>query len=169
MGFFDRFKKDKGIELTAPMKGKCVSIKEVPDPTFAEEILGKGIAVIPQDGHVYAPADGKISTVFPTGHAVGITTADGAEILIHIGLDTVELKGEPFEQKVKEGQDVKKGDLLVVGKFTFMKSRNMSWSRSRLLMQRQRLPGSKQLRRLPSDSWMTYMKKRLQKQAKNRR
>ena len=52
MGFFDRFKKDKGIELTAPMKGKCVSIKEVPDPTFAEEILGKGIAVIPQDGHV---------------------------------------------------------------------------------------------------------------------
>ena len=104
MGFFDRFKKDKGIELTAPMKGKCVSIKEVPDPTFAEEILG----------HVYAPADGKISTVFPTGHAVGITTADGAEILIHIGLDTVELKGEPFEQKVKEGQDVKKGDLLVV-------------------------------------------------------
>ena len=96
MGFFDRFKKDKGIELTAPMKGKCVSIKEVPDPTFAEEILGKGIAVIPQDGHVYAPADGKISTVFPTGHAVGITTADGAEILIHIGLDTVELKGEPF-------------------------------------------------------------------------
>ena len=114
MGFFDRFKKDKGIELTAPMKGKCVSIKEVPDPTFAEEILGKGIAVIPQDGHVYAPADGKISTVFPTGHAVGITTADGAEILIHIGLDTVELKGEPFEQKVKEGQDVKKGDLLVV-------------------------------------------------------
>ena len=100
MGFFDRFKKDKGIELTAPMKGKCVSIKEVPDPTFAEEILGKGIAVIPQDGHVYAPA--------------GITTADGAEILIHIGLDTVELKGEPFEQKVKEGQDVKKGDLLVV-------------------------------------------------------
>ena len=77
MGFFDRFKKDKGIELTAPMKGKCVSIKEVPDPTFAEEILGKGIAVIPQDGHVYAPADGKISTVFPTGHAVGLS-------LIHI-------------------------------------------------------------------------------------
>ena len=73
MGFFDRFKKDKGIELTAPMKGKCVSIKEVPDPTFAEEILGKGIAVIPQDGHVYAPADGKISTVFPTGHARSVS------------------------------------------------------------------------------------------------
>ena len=118
MGFFDRFKKDKGIELTAPMKGKCVSIKEVPDPTFAEEILGKGIAVIPQDGHVYAPADGKISTVFPTGHAVGITTADGAEILIHIGLDTVELKGEPFEQKVKEGQDVKRAICLSLQTWT---------------------------------------------------
>ena len=113
MGFFDRFKKDKGIELTAPMKGKCVSIKEVPDPTFAEEILGKGIAVIPQDGHVYAPADGKISTVFPTGHAVGITTADGAEILIHIGLDTVKLNGEHFTALVKTGDAVEVGTPLV--------------------------------------------------------
>lgn len=117
MGFFDKFKKssaDNGIVLAAPMKGRCVSIKEVPDPTFGEEILGKGIAVEPEDGHVYAPADGTISTVFPTGHAVGMTTADGTEILIHIGLDTVELNGGPFELKVESGQQVKKGDLLVV-------------------------------------------------------
>lgn len=115
MGLFDMFKKkEEGIVLGAPMAGKCVSIKEVPDPTFGEEILGKGIAVIPSDGHVYAPADGTISTVFPTGHAAGLTTADGAELLIHIGLDTVELKGEPFEIKVESGQSVKKGDLLIV-------------------------------------------------------
>lgn len=115
MGLFDMFKKkDTAIELGAHMKGKCVSIREVPDPTFGEEILGKGIAVIPVDGHVYAPADGTISTVFPTGHAVGITTPDGAELLIHIGLDTVELNGEPFEIKVESDQKVKKGDLLIV-------------------------------------------------------
>lgn len=115
MGLFDMFKKkDTSIELGAHMKGKCVSIREVPDPTFGEEILGKGIAVIPVDGHVYAPADGTISTVFPTGHAVGITTPDGAELLIHIGLDTVELNGEPFEIKVESDQKVKKGDLLIV-------------------------------------------------------
>ncbi len=115
MGLFDKFlKKNEGIVLGAHMKGKCVSIKEVPDPTFGEEILGKGIAVIPEDGHVYAPADGEISTVFPTGHAVGMTTPDGVELLIHIGLDTVELKGEPFTIKIENGQNVKKGDLLIV-------------------------------------------------------
>lgn len=115
MGLFDMFKKkDSSVALGAPMKGRCVSIREVPDPTFGEEILGKGIAIIPSDGHVYAPADGVISTVFPTGHAVGVTTPDGAELLIHIGLDTVELKGEPFEIKVESDQNVKKGDLLIV-------------------------------------------------------
>ena len=114
MGLFDIFKKkDDGIVLGAPMKGKCVSIREVPDPTFGEEILGKGIAIIPSDGRVYAPADGVVSTVFPTGHAVGVTTPDGAELLIHIGLDTVELKGEPFTIKVSADQNVKKGDLLI--------------------------------------------------------
>lgn len=114
MGLFDKFKKkDTAVLLGAHMKGKCVSIKEVPDPTFGEEILGKGIAIIPSDGRVYAPADGVISTVFPTGHAVGMTTPDGTELLIHIGLDTVELKGEPFEIRVQNEQNVKKGDLLI--------------------------------------------------------
>lgn len=115
MGLFDMFKKkDTGVMLGAHMKGKCVPISEVPDPTFGEEILGKGIAVIPSEGKVYAPADGTISTVFPTGHALGMTTPDGAELLIHIGLDTVELKGEPFSIQVTDGQNVRKGDLLIV-------------------------------------------------------
>ena len=72
MGLFDAFKK-KGMEIRSPLKGKCVSIKEVSDPTFSEEILGKGVAVIPEDGKVCAPADGVITTMFPTGHAVGRT------------------------------------------------------------------------------------------------
>ena len=113
MGLFDLFKKkDNGVALGAPMKGKCVSIREVPDPTFGEEILGKGIAIIPSDGRVYAPADGVISTVFPTGHAVGMTAA-GAELLIHIGLETVELNGARVTIKVSADQTVKKGDLLI--------------------------------------------------------
>ncbi len=113
MGFLDGIFKKKGIVLGAYMEGRCVEIKEVNDPTFSGEILGKGAAIIPSDGKVYAPADGEISTVFPTGHAVGMMTEDGAEILIHVGLDTVELKGEHFTSHVEAGRKVKKGDLLL--------------------------------------------------------
>lgn len=95
------------------MKGTCVGINEVSDPTFGEEILGKGIAIRPESGEVYAPADGVISMTFPTGHAVSMTMAEGPEILIHVGLDTVALNGEPFEVVVKADQEVKKGDLLI--------------------------------------------------------
>lgn len=112
MGLLDVFKK-KGLEVVSPMKGKCVSIKEVSDPTFSEEILGKGVAVIPEDGKVCAPADGTVTTMFPTGHAVGMTTDDGLELLVHVGLDTVALKGEGFHIVAKEDQKVKKGDLLI--------------------------------------------------------
>lgn len=112
MGLFDAFKK-KGIVIAAPMSGKCVRIQEVSDPTFGEEILGKGVAIIPTDGKVYSPADGTITTIFPTGHAVGMTTEDGAELLIHVGLDTVALKGDGFRIIGKEEEKVKKGDLLI--------------------------------------------------------
>ena len=78
-----------GIEIAAPVSGKLVAISEVNDPTFGDEILGKGVAVIPSDNRICAPADGTVSTVFPTGHAAAITADSGAEILIHIGLDTV--------------------------------------------------------------------------------
>ncbi len=105
--------KKKGISLAAPVKGECIPISEVADPTFAEEILGKGIAIKPSEGKIYAPADGVVSTVFPTGHAVGVTTPDGVEILIHVGLDTVQLKGQFFQTKVEENQKVSRGDLLL--------------------------------------------------------
>lgn len=113
MGLFDFMKGKKGMSLGVPIKGECIPISEVADPTFAEEILGKGIAIKPVDGKVFAPADGTISTLFPTGHAVGLTTPDGVEILVHVGLDTVQLKGEHFKVTVEADQKVKKGDLLL--------------------------------------------------------
>lgn len=106
-------KKENKIQLGAPAKGVAVPIQEVSDPTFGEEILGKGVAVKPEEGKVYAPADGEITLLFDTLHAVSITTEEGAEVLIHIGLDTVALKGEHFEAHVKTGDKVKKGDLLI--------------------------------------------------------
>lgn len=106
-------KKEKKHVIGSPAKGKAVSLKEVNDPTFAEEMLGKGAAVIPEDGKFYAPADGEIGMVFDTLHAVSMTTDFGAEILIHIGLDTVKMKGEGFTGHVKAGDHVKKGDLLL--------------------------------------------------------
>lgn len=105
--------KKKGNIIGSPCKGRLVAITEVPDPTFAEKLLGDGFAVIPSQGEIYAPADGQVSMVFDTLHAITMTTSQGTELLIHIGLDTVTLKGEPFKAYVAAGDSVKKGDLLV--------------------------------------------------------
>lgn len=101
------------IVIGAPVAGKLVSIKEVSDPTFGDEILGKGAAIIPSDGRVYAPVDGKVATVFPTGHAIALVGSDGEEILIHVGLDTVKLNGKYFTIHVEGEQQIKKGELLL--------------------------------------------------------
>lgn len=111
--FQNLFTKDSSIKISAPVSGKLVSIKEVNDPTFSEEILGKGVAIIPSGDQICAPADGTVSTVFPTGHAAAVTTAEGVEILIHVGLDTVKLDGKHFTIHASEGQKVSKGDLLL--------------------------------------------------------
>jgi PTS system beta-glucosides-specific IIC component len=104
----------KGREtLKSPLTGKIVPMTEVPDEVFASGALGKGIAIEPTIGELRAPANGVITTIFPTGHAVGLTTDSGAEILMHIGMDTVELNGEGFEKFVKQDDVVKAGDLLV--------------------------------------------------------
>ncbi len=105
--------KNKENVIYSPCNGKVVPLAEVPDPTFAEKLLGDGFAVIPTEGKVYAPADGEVTMVFDTLHAVTITTAQGTELLIHIGLDTVTLKGAPFTAHVAAGDQVKKGDLLM--------------------------------------------------------
>ena len=106
-------KKDKGIEIGAPVNGKAVPFSQVSDPTFGEEILGKGVAIQPADGKIYAPADGTIEMLFDTKHAVSMTTTEGVELLVHIGLDTVALKGEHFTAHKGNGDAVKKGDLLI--------------------------------------------------------
>ena len=101
--------KRKGNCIGSPCKGKAVALTEVPDPTFSEKILGDGFAVIPSEGKIYAPADGEVTVVFDTLHAITMTTDQGAELLIHIGLDTVTLKGAPFTAHVAAGDHVKKG------------------------------------------------------------
>ncbi|KMY50482.1 PTS sugar transporter subunit IIA [Peribacillus loiseleuriae] len=103
----------KDIVLFAPMNGKVVALEDVPDPVFAEKMMGDGLAIDPEESTVYSPVDGEIVQVFPTKHAVGIKTANGAEILIHIGLETVGLNGEGFEAFVSAGDTVKTGDKLI--------------------------------------------------------
>ena len=109
------------------MAGKVLSLEMVKDPVFSKKIMGDGFAIEPTNGEVVAPCDGEIVTVFPTGHASGLRDKNGREILIHLGIDTVELKGKGFKPFVTEGQKVKAGDRLAemdlelvkeAGKFT---------------------------------------------------
>lgn len=103
----------KAGTVESPVKGNVMALENVKDEVFSTGAMGKGIAVEPVEGKVYAPADGEITTFFPTGHAIGILTDTGAEILIHVGMDTVEMKGRGFTPKAKQGDRVKKGDLLL--------------------------------------------------------
>ncbi len=98
--------------LASPIEGDVITLAEVKDEAFSSGALGKGAAVIPIEGKLYAPASGTITTIFPTGHAVGITTDDGGEVLIHVGMDTVQLNGKHFTTHVKQGDRVEKGQLL---------------------------------------------------------
>ena len=99
--------------ITAYAEGELISIKDVKDPTFAEEILGRGDAIKPSKGELYAPVDGTVAMLFDTLHAIALTTEMGQEILLHIGIDTVELKGKYFSANVKVGQKVKAGVLMI--------------------------------------------------------
>lgn len=105
--------KEEKKTVLAPAAGKAVSLKEVSDPTFSQEILGKGVAIIPSEGKIVAPADGTISVFFETKHAVSISAENGAEIIVHVGLDTVNLKGEHFTAHKQQGDKVKAGELLL--------------------------------------------------------
>ncbi|MDR4936600.1 PTS glucose transporter subunit IIA [Rossellomorea marisflavi] len=103
----------KTISVVAPLSGTIKSLEEVPDPVFSQKMMGDGIAILPDNGKVVSPVDGEIMQLFPTKHAVGIKAANGAELLIHIGLETVSMKGEGFEAHVSEGSKVQAGDPLI--------------------------------------------------------
>ncbi len=97
----------------APVKGNVIDLSSVEDEVFASKVLGEGIAIVPEEGVVYAPADGEVTALFPTNHAIGITTKANAELLIHIGIDTVQMDGKGFRSFVKQGDQVKQGQKLI--------------------------------------------------------
>ena len=101
------------VEIKMPLTGRLMPITEVPDPVFAEKMMGDGFAIEPTDGKVYSPVSGKVTNVFPTKHAATFETETGHEVLIHFGLDTVKLGGEGFESHIEQGQEVKAGDLIL--------------------------------------------------------
>lgn len=124
MGLFDRFKKKAAAPaapatpdavsaaeapdtLCAPVTGRVIKMSDVPDPVFSGEVLGKGCAIWPDEEVVYAPISGTVSVTM--GHAVGITSADGVEVLVHVGVDTVDMEGKGFTGYVKQGDAVKAG------------------------------------------------------------
>ena len=123
MGFFDFLKKASApatpaeptfpLTLAADAKGTVVAMENIPDEVFAQGILGKCCGIEPTEGKVFAPVDGEITQAPDSGHALGIMGVSGVEVLIHVGVDTVEMKGDGFSPKVKEGDKVKKGDLLL--------------------------------------------------------
>lgn len=110
---FNFFKKKYRLELKAPVAGTAIELSQIPDEVFAQKMVGDGIAVQPDADILYAPVAGEITQIFPTKHALGITTNEGLELLIHIGIDTVELKGEGFEMEVALNQKVQLGQRLM--------------------------------------------------------
>ena len=103
----------KTTTITSPLTGNVLALSEIDDAAFSSGLLGKGIAIEPTEGKVIAPANGVLTTVFPTNHAIGITTDEGIEVLIHVGMDTVQLDGEHFISKVKQGERIEEGQLLL--------------------------------------------------------
>lgn len=110
---FKLFSKSKTDSFVAPVDGTLLPLEEVQDPVFSEKIMGDGYAVAPSVNMISAPVDGTIQSIFPTNHALTLLTANGLEVILHIGLDTVELNGAPFTRQVHEGQTVTAGTPLI--------------------------------------------------------
>ena len=103
----------KDIRITSPLDGKLVPLNSINDPVFASGAMGRGVAVQNPKGQVLAPFDGEITVFFPTGHAIGLKSDDGIELLIHVGMDTVKMNGEGFSPKKEAGDKIKRGDILL--------------------------------------------------------
>lgn len=113
MGIFDSFKKKKQVyTILSPVKGELIDVTALKDPVFSECMMGKSIAVNPLDNKVVSPIEGSIELVFETGHAIGFKSKEGVELLLHLGIDTVQLAGKYFNVSVKQGDTVKQGDLI---------------------------------------------------------
>jgi len=122
-GLFKKKTVESDPFILQPLEGQLVPIETVPDPVFSQKMMGDGFAVQPNNGTVVSPVDGKVVSVFPTKHAVSLIDHNGKEILIHVGIDTVSLKGEGFTSFVKDGQTVKKGQKLLEVDFEFIKEK----------------------------------------------
>jgi PTS system trehalose-specific IIC component len=107
------FFKKKNPKIFSPIAGRLTPLSEVNDPVFSEGMMGPGFAIEPEAGELYSPIEGVVTSIFPTKHAIGLKRKDGKELLIHIGIDTVQLDGKYFTSHVKQGDSVKKGQLLM--------------------------------------------------------
>lgn len=112
----------KSSTVVSPLAGNVIPLTSVDDAAFASEAMGKGIAIEPTEGKLYSPVSGVVSTIFRTGHCIAVVSDEGVEVLIHIGIETVKLKGKYFDVKVQEGATVKQGDLLI--EFDFEQIKN---------------------------------------------
>lgn len=112
-------------ELYSPVNGRTTNLENVNDEMFSAKMLGDGIAVIPQENELMSPVDGTVTMVYETQHAIGISTKNNTEILLHIGIDTVDLKGLPFQTKVKVGDHVKTGELLSIVDWSLIKRKGL--------------------------------------------
>lgn len=120
---FNFFKKeDSASSIYAPINGELIPLEQVPDPVFSQKMMGEGIAIIPEDGVICAPVNGKVILIAGTKHAIGIRAENGAEILIHVGLETVALEGEGFNVLVAEGDKISMGQELIEVDWSYVKA-----------------------------------------------
>ena len=113
-------------EIFSPLTGRVIPLKDISDPVFSQEMMGKGVAIEPTDGKVVSPITGTVVMVFDTHHAIGLKSEEGVEVLIHVGMDTVELKGKGFTPHVQNGDRVSVGDLLVEADLAFIQEAGYS-------------------------------------------
>lgn len=131
---FQMLKKKKHTGLVSPVDGLTIPMEEVKDPAFADKTLGDGIAAVPENGMVVSPCDGTLVTVTPTLHAFAIACEDGLELMVHIGIDTVALKGQGFESLANAGDVVKKGQPIIKFDSVFMKENNIDMTTMLILL-----------------------------------
>ena len=122
---FQFLKRKADPEFVAVADGMCIPLEQVKDEVFSSKALGEGVAIIPENGEVVAPCDGELMMLAPTLHAFGMECADGAQVMVHIGIDTVALNGEGFTALVEQGVTVKKGQPIIRFNMDYMKSKSI--------------------------------------------